>query len=307
MEEDGNKDQLEEQFILEPGTLYLVGTPIGNLADLSPRAASALAQADLIAAEDTRQTMKLLARMGLRKRLVSYHQHNRRQREESLLTALEEGLRLVLVSDAGMPAISDPGADLVAACVAAGYAVSVIPGPSAAFVALAGSGLATGRFAFEGFLPASGRERKTRLAGLSDEPRTMVLFEAPHRIARTVNDLAANGFGPRRLVIARELTKLYETFYRATVAEFAREPDKLTLRGEFVLILEGKEEYTQRCPEKEEAGSKIAATLLEDLLNQGLTAKAAVQKLARQGYNRNELYNLALEIKGRQVGDREPD
>ncbi len=296
-----------KSFALTAGTLYLLGTPIGNLSDLSPRAAAALAQADLIAAEDTRQTLKLLNSLDLKKPLLSYHLHNQRQREEELLAALAQGQRLVLVSDAGMPAISDPGADLVAACVAAGHPVSVIPGPSAALVALAGSGLATDRFVFEGFLPTSGKNRKSRLAELIEEKRTIILFEAPHRIIRTISDLAASGLGPRRLTLARELTKFYETYYRSTVAGFLADPDQIKLRGEFVLILEGKTEYEKREPGQKPDPEAGAVQQLELLLNQGLSKKAAVQKLVQEGYNRNQLYDLALQLPGKQLGGREPD
>ena len=309
---------------MRPGVLYIVGTPIGNLGDLSPRAAAILGEADCIAAEDTRRTLQLLNHLGLKKRLVSYHQHNQRHREAALLDILLRGERLALVSDAGMPGISDPGSAITAACIEAGIDVTVVPGPSAAFVALAASGLVTDRFAFEGFIPASGKLRKARILELAGEKRTLVLYEAPHRILKTICDLQKAGLAARRLTIARELTKRHETFYRACLADVCSQPEMIEQRGEFVLVIEGLDAYSQRCPElpgPDEGGQQSpaagsggsqfrhtandAAPLADDqdagqlkaLLSEGLSVKDAVRRLAPgSGRNRNALYALALSI-----------
>ena len=196
---------------MSEGVLVLVGTPIGNLGDLSPRAAEALAGADVVCCEDTRRTGKLLAHAGIpRPTLVVVNEHTEEREVPRIVERLGRGERVALVSDAGMPGISDPGERLVAAAVAAGHAVEAVPGPSAGLTALVVSGLPTGRFVFEGFLPRKGSSRRERLAAVSAEPRTAVLYEAPHRLARTLEDLAAACGPDRRVVVARELTKLYE-------------------------------------------------------------------------------------------------
>ncbi|MDW7655551.1 MAG: 16S rRNA (cytidine(1402)-2'-O)-methyltransferase [Bacillota bacterium] len=297
---DDSADVAENELksAMQPGVLYIVGTPIGNLGDLSPRAAAILAEADWIAAEDTRRTMKLLNHLSLKKRLISYHQHNQRQREASLLAILRNGQRLALVSDAGMPGISDPGAEIVAACLAEGIEVTVIPGPSAAFVALAASGLATDRFAFEGFIPSSGKARKESIREIVAEKRTVILYEAPHRLIKTLEELRQAGMSDRKLTIARELTKRFESYYRTTVAAVCAQPDQIEMRGEFALVLEGMDAYNRRCPaapvqltEDQDAGQ------MKDLLTQGLSIKDAVRKLAiSSGRSRNDLYALALQL-----------
>lgn len=283
---------------MQPGILHIVGTPIGNLGDLSPRAAAILAEADWIAAEDTRRTMKLLHHLGLKKRLISYHQHNQRQREASLLDLLRNGGKLALVSDAGMPGISDPGAEIVAACLAEGIEVTVIPGPSAAFVALAASGLSTDRFAFEGFIPVSGKARKESIRQIASEKRTVILYEAPHRLLKTLDELRQAGLSERKVTIARELTKRFESFYRTTIAEVCARPEQIELRGEFVLVLEGQEDFEHRCPAAPaQPQSDQDAARMKDLLDQGLSIKDAVRKIAQSGgRSRNELYALALQI-----------
>lgn len=300
--------------VMQRGTLYLVGTPIGNLGDLSPRAAAILGEADLIVAEDTRRTLRLLSHLGLRKHLDSYHEHNKRVKEPILLQKLQSGSRLALVTDAGMPGISDPGSDLVAACVLAGIPVVVIPGPCAAITALAGSGLLTDRFVFEGFLPTSGKNRKIRLAGLASEPRTIILYEAPHRIKRTLADMAAiPELAGRRLTIGRELTKSHEEFIRLTVTEADLLYHQTEPRGEFVLILEGLIASLERSringdslsdlaglPEQgtgDDGAADPAIPLLRDLLDQGKSLKDAVRLCCRRtGRSRNELYALALAL-----------
>ena len=223
------------------GRLQVVATPIGNLADLSERAREALAGADVIAAEDTRHTASLLKAAGIAKPLLSLHEHNESRRVPALLARLALGERVALVSDAGTPLLSDPGYELVHAAVAAGFEVSVIPGPSAITAALAVAGLPTDRFCFEGFLPARGRERRAALAALAQEPRTLVFFEAPHRIAAALADMAAELGAERAAVVARELTKAHETIYRGTLRELAARAaaEANFARGEITLVVRG--------------------------------------------------------------------
>ncbi len=222
------------------GALVLVATPIGNLGDLSPRAVEALRSADVIACEDTRHSGKLLHHAGIApRRLVAVHAHNEAEQAERLVEEMRAGVRVAVITDAGTPGISDPGERLVAAAVAAGVAVETVPGPSAVIAALVVSGLPTGRFCFEGFLPRKGRERNDRLAVLAGETRTTVLYEAPHRIGVTLHDLLDACGGERRIVIARELTKRFEEVWRGTVTEAAQWASAVAARGEFVLVLEG--------------------------------------------------------------------
>ena len=227
-------------MVKTPGRLQVVATPIGNLADLSARARTALEAADLIAAEDTRHTLVLLQAFGIAKPLISLHGHNESQRVPQLLARLEAGETVALVSDAGTPLLSDPGFELVQRAAQAGIPVESIPGPSAITAALAVAGLPSARFCFEGFLPARAAERRTALAGLAHEARTLVFFEAPHRIAATLHDMAAE-FGARAAVVARELTKAHETIYRGTLHELAARAaaDENFQRGEITLVVHG--------------------------------------------------------------------
>jgi 16S rRNA (cytidine1402-2'-O)-methyltransferase len=220
------------------GTLYLVGTPIGNLGDLTERARQTLAAVDLVAAEDTRRTGRLLSGLGLEARMVSFFEGNEQERIPDLLSALAGGEDVAVVSDAGMPGLSDPGYRLVAACVAAGIAVDVIPGPSAVVSALVVSGLPTNRFAFEGFIPRSGKARSERLEALAGEPRTIVLFESPHRVASTLRDLLV-ACGDRSVAVVRELTKLHQEVVRGRLSEVLKLVGSRELKGEIVLVVEG--------------------------------------------------------------------
>ncbi len=224
-----------------PGRLQVIATPIGNLADLSARAREALAQADVIAAEDTRHTGALLRTMGIARPLLSLHEHNESQRAAALLARLAAGENVALVSDAGTPLLSDPGFELVQRAVRAGFEVQAIPGPSAITTALSLAGLPTDRFCFEGFLPARSRERHAALAALAHERRTLVFFEAPHRIVAALGDLAAELGAERQAVVARELTKVHETVYRGTLGELAaRAPAEPNFaRGEITLVVQG--------------------------------------------------------------------
>jgi 16S rRNA (cytidine1402-2'-O)-methyltransferase len=223
------------------GRLQVVATPIGNLADLSARAREALSSADVIAAEDTRRTRVLLTAIGIAKPLVSLHEHNESQRTPQLLARLAAGETIALVSDAGTPLLSDPGLELVQRAVRAGFEVHAIPGPSAITSALAVAGLPTDRFCFEGFLPSRERERRTALAALAHEPRTLVFFEAPHRILRTLADMAAEFGAERPAAVARELTKAHETIYRGTLQELlARaQAEENFQRGEITIVVHG--------------------------------------------------------------------
>ena len=223
------------------GRLAVISTPIGNLGDLSPRARDELAAAELVAAEDTRRTGQLLTTLGLSRPLVSLHEHNEHERIDELLEKLRAGARIALVSDAGTPLLSDPGFELVRRVTQEGMSVVAVPGPSAITAALSIAGLPTERFSFEGFLPARLAERRTRIAELAGEARTLVFFEAPHRIAESLEDLAA-GFGiSRRAAVARELTKVFETVYRGTLGELEKQArsDPNFTRGEITVVIEG--------------------------------------------------------------------
>ncbi|HEY9620373.1 MAG TPA: 16S rRNA (cytidine(1402)-2'-O)-methyltransferase [Crinalium sp.] len=273
------------------GTLYIVGTPIGNLEDMTFRAVQVLQQVDMIAAEDTRHTGKLLHHFQISTSQVSYHEHNRTSRLPELLEHLQRGKAIALVTDAGMPGISDPGYDLVKACAEAGVPVVPIPGATAAITALSASGLPTDQFVFEGFLPAKGQERRDRLDVLQAERRTLIFYESPHRLRQTLQDVAELFGETRRITIARELTKLHEEFWRGTVAEAiahytAREP-----QGEFTLVIAGAEPVE---PLLSEAALKAE---LQRLLEQGLSRSQASRQLAQQtSLSRRHIYQLALAI-----------
>ena len=272
------------------GKLYLVGTPIGNLGDLSPRARRTLEEADFIAAEDTRVTLKLLNHFGISKPLVSYYQHNKERSGERIVERILSGENCVLVTDAGMPIVSDPGEDLAVACAAAGIEITAVPGPCAAVTALALSALPAGRFCFEGFLSTSKKSREEHLESLQDEKRTMIFYEAPHKLQKTLQDMA-RAFGPeRRVSLCRELTKLYEEVLRTTLGEaevrYGAEPP----RGEFVLIVEGAPERSEERMPVEKALERV-----KYYRSEGRSMKEAAKLAAADtGYSKNELYELAL-------------
>ena len=274
------------------GTLYLVPTPIGNLGDISPRMADTLAQADFIAAEDTRVTVKLLNYLGLKKPMVTYHRHNTAASGQAVLDRLLAGESCALVTDAGMPAISDPGEEMVALCAAAGVPVVPIPGPCALVTALAASGQPTGRFTFEGFLAMNKKNRRAHLESLRGEERTMIFYEAPHKLVATLRDLADTFGREREISLCRELTKLHEEIRRTTLGEAADWYGEETPRGEFVLVVRGAQ------PEEEgectlEDGLTLAERLREE---EGLSQRDAVRQAAKElGLSRNELYRLAVE------------
>ena len=274
------------------GTLYLVPTPIGNLGDISPRMADTLAQADFIAAEDTRVTVKLLNHLGLKKPMVTYHRHNTAASGQAVLDRLLAGESCALVTDAGMPAISDPGEEMVALCAAAGVPVVPIPGPCALVTALAASGQPTGRFTFEGFLAMNKKNRRAHLESLRGEERTMIFYEAPHKLVATLRDLADTFGREREISLCRELTKLHEEIRRTTLGEAADWYGEETPRGEFVLVVRGAQ------PEEEgECTLEVGLTLAERLREEeGLSLRDAVRQAAKElGLSRNELYRLAVE------------
>ena len=273
------------------GTLYLVGTPIGNLEDLTYRAVRVLKEVDFVAAEDTRVSGKLLHYLEISKPLVSYHEHNRKQRGPELVQRLLQGETCALVTDAGMPAISDPGEDLANLCHEAGIPVVPVPGACAAVSALAQSGLPSGKWCFEGFLPTAGKQRRERLAVLKQETRTCIVYEAPHRLKATMQDLAEQ-LGDRRVSISREITKLHEECLRMTLTEAAAYYTEHEPRGEFVLVIEGASENAEQA-----AASQMeqAIALTEELTAAGLTLRDAVKQAAKQtGARKNQLYQTML-------------
>jgi 16S rRNA (cytidine1402-2'-O)-methyltransferase len=277
-----------------PGILYVVATPIGNLEDVSPRALHVLRSVSCIACEDTRRTSQLLARYGIRNRTLSYHRHNERARGHTILEILQEGGDVALVSDGGTPALSDPGAALVAESGRAGVRVVPVPGPSAAVALLSASGLPADRFVFEGFLPHRAGERRRRLRELADETRTIVVFEAPHRIRQSLADLAAI-LGERSMVLGRELTKVHEAILRGSAKEIADALDPSRERGEIVLAIAGRDEETAQV---DEGPSRVLSAWNEKLAECGGDVRAALRATARElGIGRAELYRLLVETK----------
>lgn len=271
-------------------TLCLVPTPIGNLSDISPRARQALADADFIAAEDTRVALRLLNHLELKKPLVSYYEHNKEGSGPKIVARILTGQRCALVSDAGSPAISDPGEDLVRLCAEAGIPVTAIPGPCAAITALSISGLPTGRFCFEGFLSTNKKSRQAHLDSLRSETRTMIFYEAPHKLTATLADLSAVFGAERRISLCRELTKLHEEVLRTTLGEAAAYYAEHAPRGEFVLIVEGAAPLAPETVSEADALEAVRA-----LIGQGLSRKDAVRRVSEQtGIPKNELYNAAV-------------
>jgi len=281
------------------GTLYIVGTPIGNLEDISQRALRVLKSVAVIACEDTRETRKLLHHFQIDTPTTSYHEHNKRTAGPALIRRLLDGEDVALVSDAGMPAISDPGEELVRSAVEAGIPVVPVPGPTAFVTALVASGLPTGRFAFEGFLPHKGRERRRALERLKDEERTLILYEAPHRLLETLRDLLG-ALGDRQIAAGRELTKLHEEYVRGTISQLIDHFTRHAPRGEFVLVLQGATDG----PAAVQAGAPDPALLAreaEALAAQGMDRKAAMKEVARRyGVSRKAVYQALLDAKERE-------
>lgn len=271
------------------GTLYLVPTPIGNLGDISRRMAETIAEADFIAAEDTRVTVKLLNHLEIKKPMVTYHRHNCEAVGQTILRRLLDGESCALVTDAGTPAISDPGEELVALCAANGVDVIAVPGPCALITALSVSGLPTGRFTFEGFLPMNKKNRRAHLDSLRREERTMLFYEAPHKLTDTLDDFLALFGGERRISLCRELTKLHEEVLRTTLAGAVEHYRETEPRGEYVLVVEGA------APETAETDPDAALARVEQLREQGLSLKdAAAQAAAEFGLKKRQLYDMAI-------------
>lgn len=272
------------------GIIFVVGTPIGNLSDLTPRAAETLEKVDFIAAEDTRVTLKLLNHLGIKKPMISYFEHNKLQRGEEICRRILEGESCAIVTDAGMPCISDPGEELIKQCAEYGIKTEVVPGPSAVISALCVSGLSTGRFTFEGFLSVNKKSRKEHLDALKDEQRTMIFYEAPHKLPNTLKDLYER-FGERRLTICRELTKLHEEIIRTTTKEAFEIYSEGTLKGEIVLVLEGAEKGTEKKFTLEEA-----VALAEKFMTEGKkTSDAAKQAASVTGFKKNDIYKELMQ------------
>ncbi len=272
------------------GKLFLVGTPIGNLGDLSPRGEQALRDADFIAAEDTRVTMKLLNHFDIRKPLVSYFEHNKYASGAKILERIIAGENCALVTDAGMPAISDPGEELVRMCAGSGVEVLVVPGPAALVSAVALSALPSGRFCFEGFLSTANKSRREHLESLRGEKRTMIFYEAPHKLMRTLEDMKATFGADRRIALCRELTKLHEQTIRTTLGEAVEYFSATPPKGEFVLVIDG-------APDSEpEFTLADALALVEHYRSEGLSRKAACKKASVEtGLSSKTLYDSSLE------------
>ncbi len=275
----------------KPGTLYVVGTPIGNLEDMTFRAVRILQTVDMIAAEDTRHTGKLLQHFQVKTPQVSYHEHNSSSRIPELLEHLINDKAIALVSDAGIPSISDPGYELVKACIAAGITVVPIPGASAAITALSAAGLPTNRFVFEGFLSAKTQQRREHLESLQAESRTLIFYESPHRLRDTLQDLAEVWGSDRQIVLARELTKLYEEFWRGTIAEAIAHYNQREPQGEYTLVVAGTPSSQIQLTEVQLKAE------LQQIMSQGVSRSQASRQLAKfTSLPRRQLYQLALSI-----------
>ena len=282
----------EEKNKVQKSTLYLVGTPIGNLSDISERAIKVLSEVDFIAAEDTRNSLRLLSALGIKNELISYHEHNKKASGERLVARLLNGESCALITDAGMPAISDPGEDIVRLCAEAGITVSVIPGPCAAVSALALSGLGTTRFAFEGFLSAQKSERRSRLEELKYEQRTMIFYEAPHKLKATLDDMLVAFGEDRKISLCREITKLNEEITRTTLNYACKYYSENEPRGEYVLVLDG---FSGKVV-SDEMQALLTLTPEEHVefyVNQGLSKMDATKKAAKdRGLSKSELYKI---------------
>ena len=269
-----------------PGKLYVVGTPIGNLGDMSARGLETLREVALIAAEDTRVSLKLLRHFGIETPLISYHEHNKRERGTQLIARMAEGDNCAIITDAGMPCISDPGEDLVCMCAEAGIEIVTVPGPSAAISALAISGLPTGRFAFEGFLSVRKTSRFSHLEQVKDDRRTLIFYEAPHKLIATLTDMLAT-WGDRKIALAREITKLHEEVIRTTLSAALRYYSEKAPRGEYVVIIEGAAEP----PAEEAPPLDVAIEMAKNLVATGERTSQAAKLIAKQtGHPRSEIY-----------------
>ncbi|MBS7299175.1 MAG: 16S rRNA (cytidine(1402)-2'-O)-methyltransferase [Eubacteriales bacterium] len=273
------------------GTLYLCATPIGNLGDISARCLEIFNEADIVACEDTRRTLQLLNHFEIHKPLTSYHEHNKKEKGSYLISLLNEGKNVVLVSDAGTPAISDPGEDLVALCIENGINITSVPGPVAAINALILSGLPTSRFSFEGFLSVNNRHRHEHLASVKNDTRTLIFYEAPHKLKSTLSDMT-KAFGEnRRIALARELTKLHEEILRMTLGEAVSYYEENSPRGEYVLVIEGASEAVQ---EEESWWDNLSVTEhIDKLIENGMDKKSAIKQCATdRNMPKRDVYNI---------------
>jgi len=278
------------------GTLYLCATPIGNLEDITLRCIRILGEADIIAAEDTRQTVKLLKRYEIHKPLISYHEHNKYEKGEELVEILKAGKNIALVSDAGMPAISDPGEELVKLCIENDIEIVPIPGPSASLTALIISGLPTVRFCFEGFLPVNKKEKRERLNKLSAETRTIIFYEAPHRLLETLKDIREQ-LGERKISVSREITKKFEETVRAGISEVIDVFSDRTVKGEFVLVVEGIDEKELIDIELKKWDNITIEEHIRMYMEQGTDKKEAIRKVAEdRKLPKKEVYKVGCSI-----------
>lgn len=282
---------------MEQGKLYVCATPIGNLEDVTLRLLRILSEADLVAAEDTRVTRKLLSKYEIKAHLLSYHEHNQAKREKELIEKIKQGLTIALVSDAGMPGLSDPGYKLIKSCIELGIAVEVLPGPFAAVTALVASGLPTNSFIFEGFLPRKRAQRKKMLKDLLQEKRTLVLYESCHRIEKLLEDILEI-LGDRQIVLARELTKKYEEVIRGRVSQLLTVADERELKGEMVVVIAGATKHSN-IPSRETIQEKLIV-----LISKGITKKDAVKKLAEEiDVPKRTIYEIAENLPAKQFDD----
>ena len=278
------------------GVLYVVGTPIGNLKDITLRAIETLESVDIILAEDTRQTLKLLNHLNISKPMISYHRHNEKEKVESVVSLLDDGKNVALVSDAGMPIISDPGQGLIHFLVENNYNIVVIPGVTALITAIVRSGMDSTRFTFEGFLSVSKKQRIKRLEELKNEVRTMIFYEAPHKILYTLKDMY-DVFGQRNICICRELTKIHEEYRNTTFTQAIEQIEKDGIKGEIVLIVEGANEVELEKKKKAELEKIDSVDLVKKYLSEGMNKKDAIKKVAKElGVNKNEVYKKCINI-----------
>lgn len=279
---------------MQCGTLYLCATPIGNLEDITLRAIRILKECDIIAAEDTRHTRKLLAHFDIHTPLTSYHAHNEESKGEQLLAKLKQGQNIAVVSDAGMPGISDPGYELVKSALENGISVVPVPGANAAVTALVASGLPTARFVFEGFLPANKKGRRRQLEKMAQETRTIIFYESPHRIKDTLSDLIKI-FGERQIAVARELTKKHEEIYRGKLSGALEYFSRQAVRGEFTMVVAGAEK--ESAAEKTETDNRSITEQLKQLMQSGLDKKQAIKEVAKmRGVSKRDIYKEAVDI-----------
>ncbi len=278
------------------GKLYIVGTPIGNLEDITLRAINTLKQVDIILAEDTRQTLKLLNHFEISKKMISYHRHNEEEKLDHIVKLLNDGLNIALVSDAGMPIISDPGENLVKYLRNNNYDIAVIPGVTALITGIVGSGMDSTRFVFEGFLSVNKKQRKQKLEILKDETRTIIFYEAPHKILYTLKDLLVT-LGNRKICIARELTKLHEEYKSTDIETAILNIEENGIKGEIVLLVEGKSEENLREEKKYELSKISNIELVKKEMERGLSKKDAIKKIAKEkGLNKNDVYKECIDL-----------